>query len=806
MATSFFAVPPATADVDLPTWSLGDFWEYRVNGTGTSWETTGRIRFEVVGAGTARVEGVDYPAWRLQTTEDLTMDVGGNIHTLNLTRNTWHRLSDLVLVRQDLSGTDVMPPFGTCPARTNVTWDPPREIRWPLAAGAGWTATGWGNSSVDVCPGGLTQSFIRFDAVYTVGVGETVTVPAGTFGATPVRGSDPNGTSETAYWNATIANYVRLVGLDNLKRLVTLDLVASRPSLPPDYVPSDPTPASPLTVGLSRPVPLKVDVASLGGRADASATLAFFNASSPGTPFAAYAIPPIPPGGTAGPFDAMWTSPSVAGTYQVAADVDYANVLAEGNEANNVYTWTVAVVPGPVTTLVVGQPNVTAAQTYVTSATPLSLSVLDQGGSGIRDTRYQLDGTGWIGYAAPFVLLGESEHLVEWFSEDFAGNVEPVANAALYVDDTPPTTAVSVGDPKHVAAETFVTSATELSLAAVDPGAMTVGLAATEYRVDGGPWTPYSSPVTLSGEGTHVVEYRSADLLGNVETVRAVTFVVDDTPPEITVDVGMPHHEGADTYVTSATPFTITTADGGAAPVGLASVEFRVGGAWTAYVGSFTIALSEGPRTVEYRAADFLGNAFAGETAIVLDDTAPTTTPDPGDGTYPAGTTFEFSAEDAGSGVARTELRIDEGEWTAYEAPLALPEGAHTIRFRSVDNVGNTEAERVLAATISGEPPPPVATNWKPLVAAVFAAIIAVSGIASARRAPWHTGSRPRLRAFLVTGLPLVSLEAGTGVVSHLTGLLAIPPFLGVGTGVDVAILSIGIVFSTRRTRSTRRK
>src|SRR3972149_4215377 len=92
----------------------------------------------------------------------------------------------------------------------------------------------------------------------------------------------------------------------------------------------------------------------------------------------------------------------------------------------------------------------------------------------------------------------------------------------------------------------------------------------------------------------------------------------------------------------------------------------------------------------------------------------PTTASDHADGPYDAGTTFAFHATDVGSGVARTEVRVDGGAWATYAAPLALAAGAHTIRFRSVDHLNNTEAERTLSVTIEGAPPPPPETNWKP--------------------------------------------------------------------------------------------
>jgi len=66
----------------------------------------------------------------------------------------------------------------------------------------------------------------------------------------------------------------------------------------------------------------------------------------------------------------------------------------------------------------------------------------------------------------------------------------------------------------------------QVTLAAVDEGACTSGLAETEYRIDGGEWTTYSQPFTVSAPGAHTVEYRSTDTAGNQEATRRVSFTI----------------------------------------------------------------------------------------------------------------------------------------------------------------------------------------------------------------------------------------------------------------------------------------
>jgi len=97
--------------------------------------------------------------------------------------------------------------------------------------------------------------------------------------------------------------------------------------------------------------------------------------------------------------------------------------------------------------------------------------------------------------------------------------------------------------------------------------------------------------------------------------------------------------------------------------------------------------------------------------------------------------------------------------------------------------------------------PPSAETNYKTLVAAVFAIILLTAGLWSSKKRPWKSGKdgKAMVKAFMLTSMPFVLAEAATGVVSFLTGQLSIPPLVGVGTAVDLAILLAGIVVAILR-------
>ncbi len=63
-----------------------------------------------------------------------------------------------------------------------------------------------------------------------------------------------------------------------------------------------------------------------------------------------------------------------------------------------------------------------------------------------------------------------------------------------------------------------------VSLSATDGDGL--GVARTEYRINGGPWTEYTVPFRLSEPGEYTVEYRSIDQANNVEAAKELTFTI----------------------------------------------------------------------------------------------------------------------------------------------------------------------------------------------------------------------------------------------------------------------------------------
>ncbi|RIJ67044.1 hypothetical protein D1871_23570, partial [Nakamurella silvestris] len=143
------------------------------------------------------------------------------------------------------------------------------------------------------------------------------------------------------------------------------------------------------------------------------------------------------------------------------------------------------------------------------------------GGQGVLTGQVDVDGAGYATYNAPVALTVDGSHTVK--SRALQGDlISEATTTTVKIDATKPTTTGAQSG----------TGSVTVTLTATDA---TSGVASTQYRIDGGAWTTYSTPFQVtSGAAAKVVEYRSTDLAGNVEstkqlTVAAVPVAVDST-------------------------------------------------------------------------------------------------------------------------------------------------------------------------------------------------------------------------------------------------------------------------------------
>ncbi|WP_113705234.1 ThuA domain-containing protein [Nonomuraea lactucae] len=248
-------------------------------------------------------------------------------------------------------------------------------------------------------------------------------------------------------------------------------------------------------------------------------------------------------------------------------------------------------------------------------------------------------------------------------------------------DKTPPVTTVSGVTPG------WHTGPVEVTLAATDDASQ---VAATEYRIDGGPWTAYLAPFPVSGDGERKLEYRSRDGVGNVEEAKSVTVQIDTTAPQTTAAFAPPGDGG---WHGTAVPVTLSSTDAGS---GVDGIEYALdGGDWKPYTEAVVVS-GEGAHELLYRAVDKAGLREQDKAATLKIDLSKPTLMVAGvaDGeTYGDAQDLRITwqAVDSTSGVRGSSGTID-GSTLLNDAVLplfTLNLAQHTVAVTASDNAGN---------------------------------------------------------------------------------------------------------------------
>jgi hypothetical protein len=114
---------------------------------------------------------------------------------------------------------------------------------------------------------------------------------------------------------------------------------------------------------------------------------------------------------------------------------------------------------------------------------------------------------------------------------DLAGNSASATVSGIQIDRTPPSTLASVPAPFPIG---WYAGPVQVTLNASDSLS---GVAATYYRIDGGPAQSYTGPFNDNLSGIHTITFWSVDNADNTEDVTApgheITLKIDNVPPTI---------------------------------------------------------------------------------------------------------------------------------------------------------------------------------------------------------------------------------------------------------------------------------
>ncbi|MCA0757054.1 PKD domain-containing protein [Paenibacillus sp. N4] len=289
--------------------------------------------------------------------------------------------------------------------------------------------------------------------------------------------------------------------------------------------------------------------------------------------------------------------------------------------------------------------------------------------------------------------------------------IADVNRAPLLVEQSPPARQV----------QQYVGEAASFEMTAIDPDNDPITV---EWFVDGataGTSTGNKYTYVPASVGLHAVEAVVSDSnpLGGAFRISWTVKVVQKQPPaaiHLTPD-------SASLSVGAKHTIKATVLDQQGQPVAGTPVSLVVTGAnpgtYTANTDDAGVAAFQytGTKTGEDRAVAQAGSLSSSPAVVVWsteDVTAPSTTaslspsePDGTGGYYRSPVTVAFTVDDEGSGAAKTEYQVNEGDWAIYSAPVTFnTDGAYTISYRSTDNAGNVEAVKQVSFRIGASEVP----------------------------------------------------------------------------------------------------
>ena len=346
--------------------------------------------------------------------------------------------------------------------------------------------------------------------------------------------------------------------------------------------------------------------------------------------------------------------------------------------------------------------QISAGTGFYANPTQVTLTATDSG-SGVANTFYRIDSGATQTYSGPFTVSGDGNRQIVYWSVDSAGHTENQHFFTLKLDGLPPSTAISSTGTNGF--NGWRTSAVQVTLSPSDARS---GVAATYYKVDGGPTQTYSGPFMIDESALHQVNYWSVDNVGNTEVQKSAEVKIDKEAP--TTESSLSGTSGNNDYFKGSVQVTLTASD---SVSGLGSTSYKIdNGNQTAYLGSpFTVA-GNGTHTVSFWSRDAAGNTASPTTITInIDSTVPVTQAtlagtQGGGGWYTNEAQVTLSATDTPSGVENTFYKLDDGAQQTYSAPFNISSsGNHTIIYWSVDRAGNTESQRSMLIKVDSVAP-----------------------------------------------------------------------------------------------------
>jgi hypothetical protein len=340
-------------------------------------------------------------------------------------------------------------------------------------------------------------------------------------------------------------------------------------------------------------------------------------------------------------------------------------------------------------------------QHWYRSSVSVSLTATDGDGSGVGSTAYRLDGGQWRSYGIPLILGQDGSHVLEYRSQDLAGNVEITKLALVKIDKAPP--AVGLNLTGSMGQMGWYVSPVTIGIEVSDMGS---GPGSIYVRLDSGGWAICNgTEVRINDGGEHLFEVYALDEAGNPSGVQVRSVLIDLDVPVTTMQVSGSHYSGP--WYSGTVSVNLTSLD---ADSGVGSTYFSLdGGPFQMYPGSIALTAT-GQHDLSFYSVDRAGNIEGIKNGTVLvDDTPPLCHSalfgvERG-GWYNSTAILNLSASDEQSGIGAIWYRIGSGDWLIYRGNLSFEDGAHAVEFFALDCAGLESGHQTVLLQVDSSGP-----------------------------------------------------------------------------------------------------
>jgi len=229
--------------------------------------------------------------------------------------------------------------------------------------------------------------------------------------------------------------------------------------------------------------------------------------------------------------------------------------------------------------------------------------------SGVSNTSYRIDSGPWNTYIEPFQISAHGSHIVQYYSNDKAGNIETTRSIIVNIDLQAPISTSEVSSERGEN-EWYVDEV----IVIITPTDQGSGVQKTMYRLDGVSWVEYGVNIRISAQGIHTLEYYSIDKAGNKETINSISIKLDKSPPTVVCSLN-------DDHIVTSSSLTISL-DVDDSASGIVTREYRIdGGLYTSFTGEEIElnGLSDGQHTLSFKIVDQAGNVVIKDLSFKVD-------------------------------------------------------------------------------------------------------------------------------------------------------------------------------------------